>query len=75
MSSHEIAQLCEKRHDHVLRDIEKMIQDIGDPRLGASSFERLVERRVIIQPPTVGEQDTDAMGRKRTTQKGVQRSE
>lgn len=39
MSSREIAELCEKRHDHVLRDIEKMLQDIGDPRFGASSFE------------------------------------
>lgn len=38
MSSREIADLCEKRHDHVLRDIEKMLQDIGDPKFGASSF-------------------------------------
>lgn len=39
MSSRQIAELCEKRHDHVLRDIEKMLQDIGDPKFGASSFE------------------------------------
>lgn len=39
MSSREVAELCEKRHDHVLRDIEKMLQDIGDPKFGASSFE------------------------------------
>jgi phage regulator Rha-like protein len=39
MSSHEIAELVEKRHDNVLRDIEKMLQDIGDPKFGASSFE------------------------------------
>ena len=39
MSSREIAELCDKRHDHVLRDIEKMLQDIGDPKFGASSFE------------------------------------
>lgn len=39
MSSREIADICEKRHDHVLRDIEKMLQDIGDPKFGASSFE------------------------------------
>ncbi|ARC90229.1 phage regulatory protein/antirepressor Ant [Rhodovulum sp. MB263] len=38
MSSREIAELSEKRHDHVLRDIEKMLQDIADPRFGASDF-------------------------------------
>ncbi|MDO5643448.1 MAG: phage regulatory protein/antirepressor Ant [Paracoccus sp. (in: a-proteobacteria)] len=38
MSSREIADLCEKRHDHVLRDIEKMLQDIADPKFGASDF-------------------------------------
>ncbi|MDR2309786.1 MAG: phage regulatory protein/antirepressor Ant [Brucellaceae bacterium] len=39
MTSREIAELTGKRHDHILRDIEKMIQDIGDPKFGASSFE------------------------------------
>ncbi len=39
MSSREIAELTGKRHDHVLRDIERMILDIGDPKFGASSFE------------------------------------
>lgn len=39
MSSREIAELCGKRHDHILRDIEKMLQDIGGPKFGASSFE------------------------------------
>ena len=39
MSSREIAEPCDKRHDHVLRDIEKMLAEIGDPKLGASSFE------------------------------------
>ena len=39
MSSREIAELCEKRHDHVLRDIEKMIQDIDAPNFGAVDFE------------------------------------
>jgi phage regulator Rha-like protein len=39
MSSREIAQLCEKRHDNILRDIEKMIQDIGGLRFELSSFE------------------------------------
>lgn len=38
MSSREIAELCEKRHDHVLRDIEKMLQDIADPKFGVSDF-------------------------------------
>lgn len=38
MSSREIADLCEKRHDHVLRDIEKMLQDIADPKFGVSDF-------------------------------------
>jgi Rha family phage regulatory protein len=39
MSSREIADLCEKRHDHILRDIEKMLQDISAPRFGAADFE------------------------------------
>lgn len=38
MSSREIAELCDKRHDHVLRDIEKMLQDIADPKFGVSDF-------------------------------------
>jgi Rha family phage regulatory protein len=39
MSSREIAHLCEKQHKNVLRDIEKMIQDIGGLRFELSSFE------------------------------------
>ena len=39
MSSREIAHLCEKQHKHILRDIEKMIQDIGGSRFGPSDFE------------------------------------
>ncbi|MCA0961148.1 phage antirepressor KilAC domain-containing protein [Salipiger bermudensis] len=50
MSSREIAELLESRHDKVKQSIE-----------------RLVARGVIVQPPMGDEQDTDAMGRKRTT--------
>lgn len=39
MSSREIADLCEKRHDHVLRDIEKMLADIDAPNFGAVDFQ------------------------------------
>ena len=38
MSSREIAALCEKRHDHVLRDIKKMLRDIDAPNFGAVDF-------------------------------------
>lgn len=50
MSSREIADLVESRHDKVKQSIE-----------------RLAVRGVIVQPPMGDEQDTDAMGRKRTT--------
>lgn len=33
MSSREIAELCEKRHDNVLRDIKKMLDEIGEDAL------------------------------------------
>ena len=40
MSSREIAELTEKRHDHVLRDIRKLIDEgaIGAPNFGDSEY-------------------------------------
>ncbi|MBK5926868.1 Rha family transcriptional regulator [Rhodobaculum claviforme] len=35
MSSREIEELVEKRHDHVLRDITKMLAEINHPKFGA----------------------------------------
>jgi phage regulator Rha-like protein len=49
MSSREIAELVESRHDSVKRTIE-----------------RLAEKQVIVQPPTVDEPSTDELGRPRT---------
>lgn len=36
MSSREIADLCDKRHDHVMRDITKMLEELGEdaPKFG-----------------------------------------
>jgi len=39
MTSREISELTGKRHDHILRDIEKMIRDIDAPNFGAVDFE------------------------------------
>jgi len=33
MSSREIAELCEKRHDNVIRDIKGMLAELGEPSL------------------------------------------
>ena len=41
MSSREIAQLCEKRHDHVLRDIENLnatYAEMAFPKIGESKY-------------------------------------
>ena len=38
MSSRDIAHLCERQHKNILHDIEKMLQDIADPKLGVSNF-------------------------------------
>lgn len=50
MSSRQIADLVEKRHDNVKRTVET-----------------LVERGTIVRPQIEDEQDTDAIGRSRTT--------
>ncbi len=34
MSSREIAELCGKRHDHVMRDIKKMLEELNAPKFG-----------------------------------------
>ena len=38
MTSREIAELTGKRHDHVLRDVEKMFEEINAPNFGAVDF-------------------------------------
>uniref|UniRef100_UPI0035D0C66D Rha family transcriptional regulator n=1 Tax=unclassified Bartonella TaxID=2645622 RepID=UPI0035D0C66D len=38
MSSREIAKLCGKRHDHVMRDIKKMLEQLNAPKFGAVDF-------------------------------------
>jgi Rha family phage regulatory protein len=40
MSSREIAHLCEKQHKNVLRDIEKMMQEIDGLRFEPVDFEK-----------------------------------
>ncbi|WP_254475288.1 phage regulatory protein/antirepressor Ant [Bartonella sp. B1098] len=38
MSSREIAELCDKRHDHVMRDIKKMLEELNAPKFGVVDF-------------------------------------
>ncbi|UNE55498.1 phage regulatory protein/antirepressor Ant [Bartonella machadoae] len=38
MSSIEIAELCGKRHDHVMRDIKKMLEELSAPKFGVADF-------------------------------------
>ncbi|WP_375618923.1 MULTISPECIES: Rha family transcriptional regulator, partial [unclassified Bartonella] len=38
MSSREIAELCSKRHDHVMRDIKKMLEELNVPKFGVVDF-------------------------------------
>ncbi|UNE54367.1 Rha family transcriptional regulator [Bartonella machadoae] len=38
MSSREIAELCNKRHDHVMRDIKQMLEEINAPKFGVVDF-------------------------------------
>ena len=37
-TSRSVAEMFNKRHDHVLRDIEKIIDDLGDPKIGGTYF-------------------------------------
>ncbi|WP_375643965.1 Rha family transcriptional regulator, partial [Bartonella sp. AP83NXGY] len=38
MSSREIAELCGRRHDHVMRDIKKMLEELNAPKFGGVDF-------------------------------------
>ncbi|BCI68073.1 Rha family transcriptional regulator [Acetobacter aceti] len=53
MSSREIAELTEKRHDHVIRDIEKMLDDvkIDRPKFGGVYIDAKGEERKCYNLP------------------------
>lgn len=53
MSSREIADLTGKRHDHVIRDIEKMLADvkIDAPKFGAVYSDAKGEQRKCYKLP------------------------
>ena len=45
MSSKEIAELTGKRHDHVLRDIRNMVQELDSPKLGDEQYQEVKDNR------------------------------
>lgn len=62
MDSREIAKLTGKRHDHVIRDIEKMLIELGDgPKVGL--VESSYNNQDVGGAPKVGETYTDSMGK------------
>lgn len=53
MSSVEIAELCEKRHDHVMRDIKAMLEalELGAPRFGGTYTDAQSKARPCFDLP------------------------